>query len=238
MQDEDVIAKLSLLKNIEPRQEWANLAKERLIGNEKRRHFFSLDFIRVIRYYSAKPVLVMPILAFLVLGGIVIEQTGSSVPGDMLYSVKVSVEQTQHLDDLQLAQRRMEELKTVVETNKTKNLSVTIREFEKSVDKVSGSLAQLVENEPEKALQVSRDVIQLQRDKGEIEKILGTVIGAKPSGQFESAAMQLVEYELADLETRSLTQEQEEIFEQARGAFEQGEYQEALELIWILVHSQ
>jgi hypothetical protein len=231
MQDQDVIAKLSLLKNIEPRQEWANLVKERLIGVEKKRHILSLDFIRVIRYYSAKPVLVMPILAVLVVGGIVIEQTGSSVPGDMLYSVKVSVEQTRQLDDIQLAKRRMEELKTVVETNRTKNLSVTIQEFERSVDKVSGSLAQLVENEPEKALQVSRDVIQLQRDKGELEKILGTAIGTEPSGEFESVTIQLVEYELADLETRSLTPEQEDIFEQARSAFEQGKYQEALELI-------
>ena len=43
-----------------------------------------------------------------------------------------------------------------------------------------------------------------------------------------------MEYELAYLETRSLTEEQEELFESAKISAEQEDYAAALETIWIL----
>ena len=241
MKEEEVIAKLTLLKEIKPKEDWVVLSRNKIMGVEsepirlkdQRKILDIVHFFRYIRYIE-KPAVVIPLLAILVVGGIAIEQTSSSVPGDILYPVRTSLERTQQLNNIELAQLRLADLKEVVEANRVKNLPSTIREFEMSVEKASRSLAELVEKDPEKALQVGREIVQLQKAKSEIEQILGTKIGEDQEVELTNSTRKVVEYELAYLETRSLTEEQKELFESAKISAEQEDYAAALETIWIL----
>ena len=241
MKEEEIIAKLTLLKKIKPREDWVVLSRNKIMGVESEPIRLKdqrriLDIVRFFRYirYIGKPAFAIPLLAVFVVGGIVLEQTSSSVPGDILYPVRTSLERTQQLNNIELAQLRLADLREVVEANRVKNLPSTIREVEMSVEKVSQSLAELVEKDPKKALQVGREIVQLQKAKLEIEQILGTKIGEDQEEELTNSARKVVEYELAYLETRSLTEEQEELFESAKTLAEQENYAEALEIIWTL----
>lgn len=241
MKEEEIIEKLTLLKEIKPREDWAVLSRNKIMGvdsepirlKDQRKILDIVHFFKYIRYIE-KPVVVIPLLAVFVVGGIAVEQTRSSLPGDILYPVRTSLEQTQKFDSIELAQFRLADLREVVEANRVKNLPSTIREFEMSVAKASRSLTELVEKEPEKALQVGREIVQLQKEKLEIEQILGTKIGEGQEAELINSARKIVEYELVYLETRSLTEEQEKLFESAKTAAEQENYAAALEIIWTL----
>ena len=65
-----------------------------------------------------------------------------------------------------------------------------------------------------------------------IETVLGVVIG--DTGALENALAKLVERELKDLEERSLTEQQSQFFEEARLAYLEGDYLEALVKILLL----
>lgn len=256
MEDKELIAKLSHLKEIKPRKEWILLTRQRIIGNHLpsqiglRKNTFWGMIERVLEFmggYAEKPAFVIPVLTCLVTGGALWQGATKSLPGDVLYPLREAVEQVPlrfSVDKVgssqafALAQQRLSDLKVVAEKNKVKNLPSAIQEFEANASKVSEEFLQIVENQPEKALQASRQMVQLQKEKLEVEKILGTKIGEEREEEIENATRKIVEYELTYLETRSLTDEQKESFESAKTAAEQGDYATALETIWILSQSE
>ena len=257
MDDKEIIVKISLLKEIKPRQDWVILTRSRIaelesqkiaLASQKRPVWGIVDFISALRYYLEKPAFAMPFLALLVSAGLVWHMSTQSLPGDTLYLVKAAVERVpftfssqeqKPFLQIELAQKRLDDLKKIAESNnKVKNLPSAIKEFEANVSGVSESLAQIVENQPEKALQAGREIVQLQKEKSEIEKILGTTIGGQETQELEDATKLLVENELADLEKRLLTTEQQALFEAAKTAYQAGDYQTALETIWALVNQE
>jgi len=126
------------------------------------------------------------------------------------------------------------DLKAVALQNRVKNLPLAIEEFETNALKVSEGFIEIVENHPENALQASKQVVQLQKEKSEVEQILGTKIGQDQNEKIANAMKDLVEYEVAYLETRSLTEEQEQLFKEVKSMMEQEDYASALEKIWEL----
>ena len=245
MQEKELLAKLSQLKSIEPRHDWVILTKSRILGIEEHQVLRDVQFSPVTRVlshfrYLSRPAFVIAGITLFVLGGAFL-QAQNSLPGDRLYSVRSVIErarfglsfQEQSLVYMELAQRRLSDLRKVAEGNKVRNLPSAIKEFEASVSQASKSLAQLVENEPGKALQVGLEAVQLQKEKYQIEQILGTTLGGN-GGELENATKKLIEAELTDLETRTLTEEQGILFEQAKTAFEEGDLQTALEQLWLV----
>lgn len=246
MQEKDLIFKIAKLRNIEPKHDWVVLTKANILGVEEHQTLREAQISPITRVLSQlrhlnHPVLALATIAFIVFGAIFTQQAQNSLPGDTLYSVRSVVEraqfglssQDQSLVYMELANRRLNDLRRVAEENKVNNLSYAIREYEASIADASKSLALLVENNPENTLQASLKAIQLYKEKSQIEQILGTTIGGD-SGELENAAKILIESELADLETRTLTEEQEVTFEQAKTAFEDGDYQAALEQLWLV----
>ncbi|OHA64445.1 MAG: hypothetical protein A2940_02335 [Candidatus Wildermuthbacteria bacterium RIFCSPLOWO2_01_FULL_48_29] len=256
MEDKELITKLSYLKQIQPKEEWVFLTRQRLLGREAQRELFPLQnkhfwgmvegIGRLVEFMvrsAQRPAFVIPVLAFLVAGGAVGRAAFESLPGDTLYPLKVVVEQIplrlageeqRPAREFALAQQRLSDLRIVAEQNKIKNLPLAIQEFEANASKISEGFVQIVENEPSRALQASRQIVQLQKEKSEVEKILGTKIGEGQEEEIQDATRRLVEYELGYLETRSLTEEQKELAEQAKAATEQRDYAGALEYIWTL----
>ena len=252
MEEAQVLAKLSLLKEIKPREEWVLLVRNRIFEAEPAREALPLQDSRLsvifkrievlVRYFE-QPVFVMPALALVISAGVVWHVAQNSLPGDALYSLKAAVDnvpmtfssaEEKPFLQLELAQKKLDDLKRVAESNRAKNLPLAIKEFEANVSEISESLAAIVEKQPERALQAGKGVVRLQKEKLEVEKILGTKIGEKEDAELDSATKLLVENELADLETRLLTDEQTELFQAAKTAYEQGDYQTALEKIWLL----
>ena len=247
MEEKDLIQKLTLLKEVKPRENWVIFAKSRIleqnlnlaqeeVGQESLGSRVG-HFVSYLRYLE-KPAFVFTALAFVVLGGVGYKISQNSLPGDALYPVRSVIEKattgSDALASLEVAQRRLEDLKRVVEENKVKNLSQATQEFNLRVAEVSKGLLQLVENEPDKALQASRELVQLQKGKAQIEQILGAAIGKKETSKLTSATKILVEAELNDLVERTLTNEQEELLEEAIAAYQAEDYEAALEKIWMI----
>ena len=150
-----------------------------------------------------------------------------------MYSVRSVIEKaTTGSDPLAVAQRRLEDLRKVVEGNMVKNLSQATKDFNQSMAEASKGLLALVENESDKALQFSREIVQLQKGKAQIEQILGAVIGEEETLELTNATKVVVEAEIEDLQERTLTDEQEELLDEAVAAYEAEDYQKALESIW------
>lgn len=242
--EKDLITKLSRLKEIEPRNSWVLFAKTSIpneankeIGQNPSLIYKIGHLVSYVRYLE-RPAYIFAVLAFVVFGGIGYKVSQNSLPGDPLYSVRSIIEKATTGSDssatFKVAERRLADLRRVVEGNKVKNLASATEEFNLSVAEVSRGLLALVENEPEKALQASRELVQLQKGKAQIEQILGATIGEEETSGLKSATKILVESELNDLLKRSLTNEQEVLLKEAIGAYQTENYQIALENIWMI----
>ncbi|OHA67118.1 MAG: hypothetical protein A3C82_02620 [Candidatus Wildermuthbacteria bacterium RIFCSPHIGHO2_02_FULL_47_12] len=243
MEEKDLITKLTLLKEIRPRENWVIFAKTRIFADSKPiaadkdvrskasnilgEVFETLSFFR----YMTKPAYVLPLLAVLVFGGITLQASRNSLPGDALFSVKSAIEKAT-MSNLELAQQRMGDLKTIAQENKVRNLSETIKEFKASVGEVSKNIAGLVDKDSGRALQAGRDLVQLQKDKAAIEQILGTALDGDTEKELKSATKYLVENELEDLLTRTLTEAQKALLEEGIMAYQAENYELALEMVW------
>ena len=253
MEDKELIAKLSHLKEIKPREDWVFLTRQRIVGAEARPAKLALqkgrfcDMVEglsgLMARYMAKPAFVIPVLACMVAGGAVWQGALGSLPGDTLYPLRAALEQMplrlsteeeRPAREFVRAQQSLADLKVVAERNKVKNLPSAIQEFEANASLVSEGFIAIVENQPEKALQASRQMVQLQKGKSEVERILGTKIGEEQEEEIGDATRRLVEYEFSYLETRSLGEEQKKLFESAKTSAAEGDYATALETVWTL----
>ena len=249
MTDTEFKAKISLLQSIKPREDWVVLTKKNILGEtpaftpKSPKFSFLSDIVSTFKLAVARPVLIMPALALIIVSGIMFQISVNSLPGDSLYSVKVALSQAKvtlfasgedkAIAHLGLAQTSLNDLKRAVDENKVKNLASAIQAFENNIAIASKEIQELVENQSSGALQATIEIVQLQKDKAVVEQILGTVIGDE-NGELESAIKLLVEFELSDLQQRSLTEEQEALLESALASYEIGEYGTALESIWMV----
>jgi hypothetical protein len=251
MEEQKLKRKIQLLYGIKPRESWVFSTRNRILHENEQieqdslqneRFWVMISHIgKVLGKYLEKPAFVMPVLALLVAGGAVWQGAAGSLPGDTFYSVRATVEQVplrfsvdedRSLREFALTQQRLADLKQIAVQNKVKNLPSAIQEFEANASKVSEGFLAIVENQPENALQASKQMVQLQKEKLEVEQILGTKIGEYQAKEIEDAMKKLVEYELVYLETRSFNEEQEKVFESIQALVAEEDYAEALEAIW------
>lgn len=250
MEEKELVQKLSHLKEtIKPRREWVFSVRQNILAKETmapaafvQKAGFAVFFANVLRSVG-RPVIAIPVLSLLVIGGVIADAASESLPGDKLYALRSIVEKAQvslsaddkkTLTHLELAQQRLDDLRKIAEGNKVKNLHPAITEFKGRVGVVSKEFSQMVKDEPKKALQASKEIVELQKDKAQLEIVLGAAIGGEELDALKEATQTLVANELKDLEGRTLTEEQKTELENAKKAYESGEYQKALESLWII----
>src|SRR3989344_5826748 len=202
IEDRQIIEKLTLLKSVTPRQDWAYSAKSRLMSQigvdnlvEPRILQWGLrsrilgELVLGIRYFE-KPAFAFAGLLLVVGAGLVLQVSSSSLPGDLLYSLKPAREQMEFafspskdraFVQIELTQRRLDELKQVTAQNRTKDLAAAIKGYQNSVSQVSQALPGLVDQNPRVALDAGRALLELQKEKLELEQVLGTSIGENES---------------------------------------------------------
>ncbi len=238
MAEKDLINKIKELKNIKPKEDWVFLTKNRIFSEEQQ---FSLSpFESFKQLFNLKPAFVISSLINVGLVGLTfVFSVQSSLPGDLLYSVKkigedaqlsLSSETEKPGAYLELANKRLEDLDKIAKINKIENLVPTIREFQNSISKAVEDLNR-IEDDSYIIMEIVSQTKKLEESKQRIEA-LGIVIGE--TKELDNALAQLIERELEGLENQILTEEQEESLVQVKEDYQAGLYYQALEGILFL----
>ena len=219
MEEKEIISQLKTLRKIKPDKKWVLLTKDRILGQEKA-PFFS---------FFLKPAYAGLLLIFIFFGLFGFSQ--NSLPGDPLYTIKKAVEKIEGAfveEDkksnyqIELAKKRLEELKILAETNRVKKLPSAFKEVRESTVEATKNLAKTKKIDQK----IIANLLEFENTKKDIEeKVLATQIGIDEK---ENPAKIVIEFLISDLEKRSLTEEQKNLFEKAKEDFEKGDYSQAL----------
>jgi len=227
--EKELIRKIRQLQQIKPRKEWVVLTKNQIFGEEKREfNFFSL----IVRVW--KPILALSTLGIL-LGLFGIAQ--NSLPGDLLYPIKKITERSQAIFvsdrerpkmELELTNKRLEELNKISQTNQIKKLAPAMNEVQKSLSQTNKNL----KGKQKFSREILDQTKKIVDNKEKVEKVLGTQISE--SKELENTLAQIIESQIKDLETRTLTEEDQKFLTEAKKDFELGNFSEALRKILML----
>ena len=214
--EKEIIKKIKLLKQIKPEKKWVFLTKEKILGKEP------------LFFPFLKPAFA-GLLFVLILFGL----SFTSLPGEPFYLIKKLAErgQTVFIPDeqkpkleLELANKRLEELSKIAEKNDVKKLAPAINEAKESVAQATKNLVKSKKVDKE----IVQKTLQLEKKKQEVEKVLGTKITEEET---ENPTKLVAKYLIEDLENRTLTEEQKQILEKAKEYFENGDFAKVLELL-------
>ena len=219
MTEKEVIEKIRLLRQIKPEKKWVFLTKEKILGKEP------------LFFPFLKPAFA-GLLFILILFGL----TFTSLPGEPFYLIKKLVERSQTVFvpeeekpklELELANKRLEELSKIAEKNDVKKLAPAINEAKESVAQATKNLVKSKKVDKE----IVQKTLQLEKKKQEVEKVLGTKITEEET---ENPTKLLAKYLIEDLENRTLTEEQKQILEKAKEYFEKEDFAKVLELLLLI----
>ena len=241
MTEKQLIGQLRKLRQIEPNKKWVLLTKRRILGEPPTLGGLIFDtlnvFPRLILQYKLA-------FATLTLIGVLISAFGfaqNSLPGDFLFPLKkitergraIFVSKTEEPKiELEFANKRLEELTQIAQTNQVKKLAPAIEEFQASVSTVVEKLAKIKESETTREVGkgVVAEIKKLKENKKRVES-LGVEIGDTEE-KLENVMCQLAEREIENLGT--LTQGQEKLLKEAREYLREGECSLAFEKILFL----
>jgi len=230
MDEKTLIGKIEILGQIKPRKSWVILTKKRILGEERTLPGLFLDGFRVFQglFFQYKLALASLIVLFVLGGTFAFAQ--KSLPGEPLFMVKKIAEKSravfvseaeQPKMQLELANRRLEDLAKIAEKNDVRKLAPAIDEFQANVSEAAKNLA--------KAKTVGKDIIvqtqELKKNTEKVEKTLATQIGTE---ELENVYKDIAEREIKDLENSSLTESQTKILAEAKEYFQAGDYSNAL----------
>ena len=236
MTESQLIQKIQELKKIQPRENWVVLTKKDLFREEcpvLENKASILDiFSRLFLNYKYKPALATFVIAgIFIITALVFAQ--KALPGDPLYALKRIAEKGKAVvlsqgnnpqAQLELANKRLEELAKIAETNQVRKLSPAISEFQASASQAAKGL-----KAPKKITkEVVEEAKKLEDNKAKIES-LGVII--EDTEELNTALAELVEREIKDLESRTLTEDQQKVLETVRKSYEEENYTGALEEI-------
>jgi len=228
MTEKQLIAKIQELQQIKPRKDWVILTKKQILEEEKPGTGFSfISFIREIQkgerfIFQHKPAFASLLVLAILFGLFGFAQ--NSVPGDTLFSIKKITEKGQAVfisqeeqpkHDLEIANKRLDELAIIVENNQTKNLASGINEAQESVLKA-------VENK------IKPDEMEEIAEKIKVLGTKGTEMGKLNDIVILSESLEQVEYLINDLKTWTLTEDQQGILEKMEAEFKVGNFEKAV----------
>ena len=236
MTEAELIKKIKTLKEIKPRKDWVVLTKTQILGNvEVRPQLFLFPFFKPA--YAG-------LFLFLLLIGLA-EFSQGALPGDPLYSLKRISERTQSVFvskeeqpklQLELTNKRLEELNKVAEANQVKRLAPALNEFETTKIAAKKEVVNSIKNKSEKeAIKVAKDIAPKLADLNEKEKKVYATLniesteGANQTAD-QTAEKAVVEILIKDAKNSTLTEEQKADLVKVEEYYKSGDYQGALNL--------
>ena len=240
MQEKELVCKIKKLRNVKPSQNWVAFNKTKVLGETPKANWVSvLEFFPGLIYKHSKLAFASLIIFGIVAGAFGFAQ--GALPGDPIYALKRVSEKARLVfvsekdlpyAQLGLANKRLEELNIIAQTNQVKKIAPAIQEFQASVSRAAKDLAKAQNLDVAKTVSETKKIAE---KKQEIES-LGIVIGDTPD--LDSALLLLIQREIKDLQVSSLTDGQKTIFARAVADFEAGNYSDSLEKILLLSHPQ
>jgi len=237
--DKELIGKIRKLRQIKPSKDWVVLTKTQLLGEEIGREQVSISFFPFWKMFW-KPALAT-VSTFGVLFGL-FAFSQNALPGELLYSVKKMVEKSQAVFvsesempkyNLEIANKRLEDLNEIAETHQGQRLAQAIEEVEKSKAKAVKDLSKI--KDPKQAIEANQEIVKIRQNTEKI-KSLGVVMGEAGDleNEYQNIAKSIAEEEIKELENGTLTDEQQEVLNQVKESFEAGDYNSALIKIYFL----
>ena len=232
MTEAELIKKIKTLKEIKPRKDWVVLTKTQILGNvEVRPQLFLFPFFKPA--YAG-------LFLFLLLIGLA-EFSQGALPGDPLYSLKRISERTQSVFvskeeqpklQLELTNKRLEELNKVAEANQVKRLAPALNEFETTKIAAKKEVVNSIKNKSGKeATKVAKDIASKLNEVNENEKkVYATLNIESTEGTEQTAEKAVVEILIKDAKNSTLTEEQKADLVKVEEYYKSGDYQEALNL--------
>jgi len=221
MNEKELLNVLSSLKTIEPRRDWVSFVKMQIFADYKP---ITADawgvghIIDTFTFILRKPAFAMAGLGLVISLGVLFQFNQQRLAQDAVAQ-------------LALAQERLEQLQKIAAANGD-NLAVALKEFQETSASLSRQVAGFEAKDHAKALQAGIGIIQLQKSAADLERVYGISIGEKAQEDLQTTVKTLIENELADLATRTLSAQQQALFNEAKAAFDAGDYQTALEKAW------
>jgi len=222
--EKELIGKLQELRQIKPEKEWVSLTKTQILGE--------IPGFTLLPYF--KPALAGLIAVFVLFGLFGFAQ--SSLPGDFLYPIKKIIERGQAVFvseadmpqvSLELANKRLEELTKIAETNQVKKLAPALNEFQASVSEVNKNISKMAAITPD----IVDKVKKIEEKTEKISKTFGVVFESEGLDELKGISVKLeVERLISDLEKMTLAEGEEEVLSQMKELVGEGKYSDALEL--------
>jgi len=213
-----IINKIKLLKDIKPDPAWLKSQRDNLLleiseSGKKTKRVWNLPVFLVPKF-AFKPVLISCLVLGLIFSGglLVVQASKNSLPGDLLYSVKISLENTKmKISDqaskpeleAEFVNNRAEELSQIIEEvddpiEKKKKVVKAVNKLQAQVVSVKTRLDQVKIDEPEKAAEITDKVSEkLTEAKGNIERVsdpLAIILNDKGKAQEIMFQMEIVEF--------------------------------------------
>ncbi len=228
---DELIAKLKELRQIQPTNTWVSLTKTRILGEEARPGFTFFPYF--------KPALAVFTIAFILFGAFSYGLVKNSLPGDLLYSIRRIVHEgravfisasDKPVFQLKLANERLEDLTKAP----AKNLAPTISEFQANMAEAVKTLSKIdaTTSSPTAIKKIVEETKRIEGNKQKVES-LGVVVGDEETAELDNALGKIVASLIEDLEGRTLTLEKSEILSKMKVLFEEKKYSEALEVYLI-----
>jgi len=225
MNETQLIKKIKTLKTIKPRRDWVLLSKTRIFREETRVELF--PFFRPV--YAG-------LFCLLLVAGM-FEFSQDALPGEYLYTLKrisekgrmvFSSEQEKPSLELDLVNRRLEELNEIVKDNEVKKLAPALKEYQASVSEATKKLveAMTTTSDPIVIKKIAEKTKKIEENKEKLTKVYGV---AGLEGDEELSLVKIVvEWQIEDMESRALSDEDMELFSAAKEDYGNGDYIEAL----------
>jgi len=243
MTEIELIKKIKKLKEIKPRKDWVLLTKNQILGTStdlsasKEAKFELFPFFKPVYAGFFLFVILISLLEF----------SQTALPSEPLYYLKRVVEKTQAIfvseeekPKVQLEQvnKRLEELTRIAETNQVKKLAPALEAYQDSVAEAAKKITRIAAttSDPSVIKEIAKKAQELEKNKEILEKTYG-IAGLEVEEELNPTKV-VVEWLIKDLNKRTLSEEQQLIFEEAKKDFEAENYSEALVKILNLSYSQ
>jgi len=206
MNEKDLIRQLKAMREIKPRKDWVSLTKSQILGQEtyEKRVSFSLPV------FGWKWALAPALAVLLVAGFLAFNQM---LPAEQL---RVA-EEPDPAEEPAIAASDPEKEKMAEMIKKTDDLVVAL-----------GQLTETIKITPGLAQEAAEDVAKVEEEIVKLGQLLA-VLHQQAEEPAEQSLEQQVEYLIADFETRTLNQEQQELLESAKADAEAKDFDKAIE---------
>jgi len=219
MNEKILLQKIRALKDIEPSQQWVNSTYSSITGSSAKQAGI-FEFIPQFSWkFAAATSFSFALIVFLI------------VPLLVLNNQNKQLEQ-----QFQITQQKMSELKFAISDSQPEyeDSAILVEKIAKTLNE-TGVAIKLAQTNNESMKDLIPQAIEIQIQKQEAERVLAKKIEAP---EWESSLKAIVATEIQDLETRTLSEGQQELFEQAKAEFSTGNFESALVKIYNLSYLQ